>query len=233
MSIKVIKEKDSNKIDILIPAAGYGKRMKTWGAKALIEIQKNQVLIDNQIKILKKFLPKSNIIVVCGYDSINLMNHLPADVIKIENEMFEQNNVARSIGMGLRACANNVLLVYGDLVFNEYAISSFSFNKSGLLVGDNIMAENEVGCTIDDDNSIENMMYELPIKWGQISFFTGKELAILKQICWNPCNKNLFGFEVINKIISNGGKMNAILNKKAKVIDIDTTKDLEGIGGIL
>jgi choline kinase len=228
MSIKVIRE-NKNNIDILIPAAGYGKRMKTWGAKALIQIKNNLILIDHQIKILRKFLPKSNIIIVCGYDSINLMNHLPSDIIKIENEMFEQTNVTRSIGMGLRACMNNVLLVYGDLVFNEYAISSFSFNKSSTLVGEHMMVENEVGCTIDENNFIENMMYELPTKWSQISFFTGKELAMLKQICWNQNNKNLFGFETINKIVAGGGKINAIYNKKAKVIDIDTTKDLDEV----
>ena len=135
--------------------------------------------------------------------------------------------------MGLRACQNDVLIVYGDLVFNEHALATIYLNDSSILFGEDIMGEREVGCILNKKNAIENMMYDLPTKWGQIAFFRGRELKILKEICWNPDNYNMFGFEAINNVVANGGKMLGCTDKKAKIIDIDTNKDLERISTVL
>ncbi len=123
MTIRYIKEINKpTDIDIVIPAAGLGKRMKSYGAKPLIKIRGNTSIIDNQIRILKKFLPNSNIIIVCGFDADNLMNKTDENIVKIENENYVGTNVVRSIGMGLRATKRDVLIVYGDLIFNEKCI---------------------------------------------------------------------------------------------------------------
>ena len=94
------------------------------------------------------------------------------------------------------------------------------------------MGEDEVGCVIDDQE-LRNLMYDLPIKWGQISIFVGKELNLLKRICWNEKNKTKFGFEVINEIIQQGGKFQCIQNDSIKIIDIDNSKDIQKAKEIL
>lgn len=234
MSIKYIKNiKEPTEIDIIIPAAGRGTRMNAYGPKPLIKIKKNITILDNQIKILKKFLPNANIILVTGFESIKLMNNTSNDFIKIENERFEETNVVRSLGMGLRCSKNDVLVIYGDLIFNEYCITEMNLNKSSLLIGNNIMNDSEIGCTFNNEGFIENLMWDLEYKWGQISFFKGRELKMLKDICWNPDNYNLFGFEAINQIINRGGKFLKSYNEKMKIIDIDTSKDLEKVGEVL
>jgi len=229
--IKVISE--PTQIDIIIPAAGLGRRMKSCGPKPLISIKPNTTIIENQLKIFKKIVPNSNIILVTGFESDRLMNQTPDSLIKVENERYAETNVVRSIGMGLRACKNDVLIVYGDLIFNDFAIQALDFNNSCILVGNEIMNDKEVGCIVNSRGSVENMMYDLPVKWGQISFFRGRELNLLKQICWNPQSYGLFGFEAFNYIIANGGKLAGCYNKKARVIDIDTNKDLEKVGTVL
>ena len=234
MSLKYIKDIHGiNDIDIIIPAAGIGKRMKSFGPKSLIQIKPNLNILQNQLNIIKKILPVANIILICGFESEILMNNSPNNLIKIENERYENTNVVRSIGMGLRACSKEVLIIYGDLIFNEYALKAINFNKSSILVGDNIMNESEVGCILNKTNQIENMMYDLPCKWGQILFLKEKELSIFKQICWNPNNYNMFGFEAINLAINNGANFLACQNNKAKVIDIDSSKDLIRIQEII
>ncbi len=234
MSLKYIKDINKlNDIDIIIPSAGIGKRMKSFGPKSLIGIKPNLNILQHQINLIKKILPTSNIILICGFESQALMNNSPSNIIKIENEKYETTNVVRSIGMGLRACSKEVLIIYGDLVFNEFCLKTMNFNKSSILVGNSIMNESEVGCIFNKGNQVENMMYDLPCKWGQMIFLKDKELSIFKEICWNPNNYNMFGFEAINLAINNGANFLACQNNKAKVIDIDSSKDLSRIPEII
>lgn len=234
MSLKYIKDINKlNDIDIIIPSAGIGKRMKSFGPKSLIGIKPNLNILQNQLNIINKIFPTSNIILVCGFEAKTLMDNSPSNIIKIENEKYETTNVVRSIGMGLRASSKEVLIIYGDLVFNETCLKVMNYNKSSILVGNDIMNESEVGCIFNKTNYIENMMYDLPCKWGQMIFLKDRELSIFKEICWNPNNYNMFGFEAINLAINNGANFFACQNNKAKVIDVDSSKDLTRISDII
>jgi NDP-sugar pyrophosphorylase family protein len=234
MTVKHIKEINApTAIDIIIPAAGLGRRMKSYGPKPLIKIKHNLTILDNQLRLIKRALPATNIILVCGFEADLMMAKSPDHLIKIENEKYDITNVVRSIGMGLRACSRDVLIIYGDLVFNETCLQQINFNKSSTLVGDGIMTDSEVGCVVNRQNYIENFMYDLEPKWGQITFFKGRELRLLKRFCWEPANYNSFGFEAINNIISAGGKFRACTHPKVRIIDIDTSKDLERMKHIL
>lgn len=234
MSVKYIKNiQQKNPIDVIIPAAGMGRRMKSYGPKSLIKIKKDLTLIENQIKIIKNTIPNSNIIIVAGFESNLLMNKTPENIIKLENENYQNTNVIRSIGIGLRASQQEVLIIYGDLVFNSECIENLDFNKSSIVVGKKIMKDSEVGCIVNKQDKVENMMYDLENKWGQILFLTGKELNIFKNICWNPENYNMFGFEAINETISKGGKIKACADDKMRIIDIDSSKDLERVKEII
>lgn len=234
MTIKYIKNiNEHEEIDVIIPAAGIGKRMKSYGPKPLIKINNDLTIIENQLNIINRVLPNSNIILVCGFEANYLMNKVPDDIIKVENENYEQTNVVRSIGMGLRAARRNVLIIYGDLVFNRECLESMNYSKSSILCGNNIMKDSEVGCIENAKGKIENLMYDLENKWGQIMFLRGKELQLFKNICWNTDNNNMFGFEAINAIISRGGSIRSCGNEKTKIVDIDTSKDLEKVKDIL
>lgn len=234
MSIRHIhKPHEAPPIDIIIPAAGLGRRMKSYGPKPLIQIKNNTTIIDNQLKLFHRVMPKANIILVAGFEAERLMNSTPNELVKVENEKYVETNVVRSIGMGLRACRQDVLIVYGDLVFNEHALRAIDYNHSSILVGNEIMGDKEVGCIVNSRGGVENMMYDLPVKWGQMGFFKGRELKLLKKFCWDSVCSTRFGFEAINHIISNGGKITGCYDKKARVIDIDTNKDLERVGTVI
>jgi choline kinase len=223
-----------DKISIIIPAAGIGRRMKSYGPKPLIKIG-NSTIIKNQIGLLQAYLPNPNIILVCGFKAEKLMNESPSYILKVENEFYENTNVVRSIGMGLRVAgdAAKVLVVYGDLVFNSETIKNLPLEESCIIVTDQNMGEEEVGCIINEENILANLMYDLPNKWGQISLFLGKELELLKQLCWNEKNSTKFGFEIINQIISRGGVFKCVYNSAIKIVDIDSSKDIQRAKEIL
>ena len=226
MNTRYIKKIDERTpIDIVIPAAGMGKRMKSYGPKALIQIGKNKNIIQKQIAQIKKVLPVNRIILVAGFEAAKLMNEVPSDVICIENERYEETNVIRSLGMGLRATEKDVLVIYGDLVFNDKALEALNLNKSCTIVGNDIMDASEIGCSMNKDE-IKHMMYDLDTKWSQITFYRGKELGLLKKHCWSTDNERMFGFEIINKILESGGYIKGIEEKGIQVIDVDNSKDI-------
>jgi choline kinase len=229
MSIKIIKEKkDRAPVDFIILAAGSGYRMKSYGPKCLIALNKRENILSRQIKLIRDVFPINNITLVCGYKADLLMKNSPEDIIKIENENYETTNICRSIGMGLRTCrSNRVCVIYGDLIFNRECLDSLDINRSCTVIGDHLMTEKEVGCIYNDRGDLENIMYELPCKWSQITMFVDNELEMLKNYCWARTCDKMFGFEVINKIIDNKGRFKAIRDGKTRAIDIDNIKDLE------
>ena len=226
--------KDCSHITVIIPAAGIGRRMKSYGPKPLIRIGESTV-INIQIETIKAHIDARDIILVCGFRAEKLMNETPANIVKIENESYEDNNVTRSIGMGLRAVrdSDTVVVVYGDLVFNSVAIESLNLGKSCVIIGNEQMGGDEVGCIIDEHHNLANMMYDLPLKWGHIAVFKDYELQLLKEFCWDKRNYRRFGFEIINRILERGGVFECICNEDIKVVDIDTSKDIKTAIGIL
>ena len=207
--------------------------MKSYGPKPLIKIG-NSTIIKNQIGLIQSYMPGAEIILVCGFKSVKLMNETPDHIIKVENERYEDTNVVKSIGMGLRAATKpTVLLIYGDLVFNAVALQSLILSESSLITKVDTMGEREVGCVINEYDILENIMYDLPHKWGQIAFFCRKELGLLQEMCWDSKNHKKFGFEIINSIIDKGGQFKCTDNKNIKIVDIDSSKDIPMAARIL
>ena len=214
------------KYSIIIPAAGAGAKMRSYGVKSLLKLSPYITLVEYQIDIIKKLFKSCEIILVAGFEADRLMGNTPG-IIHVENEKFEETNIMKSLGMGLRACTTeNIVIVYGDLMFNEEALKVNFENESFLILDKDTMTENEIGCTIHN-HYVEHMFYDLPQKWAQIAYLVGKELKLFRQMAWNKNNNNLFCFEVLNEIIDKGGKFRAIEPKGIKANDIDTTKDYQ------
>jgi len=221
-----IKSKKDTGITVIIPAAGEGRRMKSYGPKSLIDLTKGNIL-QRQIGLIDKVLDNVSFIIVAGFDCDKLMDSCPDHFIKVENENYAITNVSRSIAMALRAVkTERALIVYGDLVFNELALSKMDYSTSCTSASNDESRQQEVGCIIDDNGNIANMMYDLETKWNQILYLDGKELNLFKKICQERKNKKLFGFEILNKVIDCGGKIKCIVDDSIEVVDIDTSKDL-------
>jgi CTP:phosphocholine cytidylyltransferase-like protein len=227
---------DSRPISVIIPAAGLGTRMKSYGPKSLIKIKNELTIIDNQLKYINKYLHKPEIIVVTGFESDKIKNHLKRrrSVRTVYNPAWETSNVVSSIGCGLAEAKNdNVLIVYGDLVFNAYAMKiPMSINSMIITDSGSYMKSDEVGCVVNS-NTLEQMMYGLDDKWAQICYLTGYELKMMKELCCNTKYENYYGFEIINQIINSGGVFSTFAPKNIKITDVDTSKDLQKVKYIL
>ena len=224
---KIYQNVEEILIHIIIPSAGIGRRMKSYGCKSLLHIQ-DKKLIDIQIANIEQVFPNNEIILITGFDSDRLINNSPNKLIKIENEKYYENNVVRSITIGLRATKDNdyVLIIFGDILLNTKALDLIDQNESSIVIS-NHMSENEVGCNINNKGYLEYMMFDLPNKWGHIIYLTNKELDLFKKIAWSKNKDKKFCFEVINEIVNHGGRFKCIQDEDIRIIDIDTSKDLQ------
>jgi hypothetical protein len=205
--------------------AGEGVRMKSYGVKALLKLSQSQTLLDYQLQAISKTYRtlQYEVVLVAGFESRRLMNKAPQEIIQVENEQYLDTHSIRSLGIGLRAATNeNVIVIHGDLLFNSKTlcfphenVSKIVWDKSGHI------ASNKIGCTFGD-NTLENMWYDIPNKWAQIAYFTGKEAKKLRQYCWNEDNYKKRTFESINHIVDHGGVFKMTSPKGMVICEIDT-----------
>jgi choline kinase len=223
-----------HKISFIIPAAGAGKRMKSYGPKALINLSNGETVISRQIKLIKQIYPEVDIVVVVGFEADKIRKELPQNIVTVHNQKFEETNVAYSIKLGLTKLQNSALLiVYGDLVFNEETLQGLLLEESMIVIDKNAqIGKDEVGVTIVD-NYVTRFSYGLPTKWAQIAYLTGKELELFNKHVNIKNREKFFGFEILNEILESNGKLKAIEIPNMKIAEIDTSKDIDNAKRIL
>lgn len=216
-------------LTVLIPTAGSGRRMKSYGPKALIELR-HETVIGRQLSILKEFFPAADFVVVLGFEADKVYRALPSWVRVVESELHEETNVARSIDIGLRACGSTekVLLVYGDLVFSANSFAGLPLNQSSIFVDPKgiQMGADEVGLNVVDGR-VTRLDYGLEDKWAQIALCAGQELELLRRIASERDRRRCFGFELLNAVIDKGGSFRALAPEGMRLAEIDSSKDIE------
>ncbi len=234
-NVSPIKAGKKNKISVILLCAGEANRMKSHGPLPLLRITPDLNLIQHQINVIRDCIPVTEVIGVFGYEADKIMNNTPNDFVKIHNENFNTSGIMRSIGLGLRAStADRALIIYGDLLFNRDTLANAKFDTSSLFVdGAGLFSADSVGCTFNEQNMAEQLLYELPNKWVQIAYVMGKEFNLLKNIAWNREKDKLFGFEAMNEIINKNGVLYSQSPKGMKIIDIDCSKDLLNIKKVI
>ena len=215
-----------NNISVIIAAAG-SKYGLGGNPVSLLPI-KNSTLIDYQYRTIKKFLPKSDIILVGGFEFDKLRNKIPSDIILIKNDKYAETNNVYSISLGLDAAKNNdVLVIHGNIFFKEN-IMHCPWTKSFIFCSDAVLSDNKkLGCVID--KTVDNIMYGLPYNIFKITFLRNKELSLYKQFCFDKTNQQAYDWEILNKIIDNGGKFYPHFKKNIDCLEIDCFADIKRI----
>jgi len=228
---KQFKSQHSN-FSVVIPAAGMGHRMKSYGPKALINLYGETTLIERQIEKIWSAYPGADIFIVVGFEAEKIRKKLSEYPVRfIYNPIHEQTNVLYSIGLALQAClSEEIMIVYGDLIFNEITIKNLKGSSSIVVDKKGFLKKSEVGIIVQDKKAM-NFSFGLDTKWAQISCLSGKELSLFKKISTRPDTSQWLGYEGLNYVLENGGEISAISPRTMKLIEIDTAKDLEKIAG--
>ena len=221
------------KHSIVILSAGIGYRMRTYGAKCLLKIHGEPIAL-RQIRMLRETYPDSEIIYVVGFQARKVISRLPSDICVVVNPEYETANVAYSIYLGMLAATNpNIMLVYGDVVFNEQALNVNYGGKTGTLLIDHKYntSKHPIGCVYN--KHVEQFIYDQPATWSQITYLNEKAAKATLSYVSREENKTKFGFEALNHITTKGFKIIPHIPDDAIAIDVDTYKNIEFAEGLI
>lgn len=224
------QEAQPNPISVIIPAASPGKRMKYFGARSLIQIN-GKNLLDRQITTINNNIDNCEIIIIIGFEYEKILNQYFNKYHNLRfvlNPFFDINNIGYSILLGLlNSLYNNILIIYGDLLFSKDTLSNLEGDKSKLVFENKISTPDMIGAIISQ-NRVCNLAYGLTPIWSQIAYLTGKEKDILSSLIYTEDSKKMFGHELIQYVINNGGEF-IPRTVKEKIYEIDTISDYQEV----
>jgi len=215
-------------LSVIIPVAGMGHRMKSYGPKCLLHTDAKYTIIERIVYNVYEIYPHSDIITVVGFEADKVIKILPRDIRIVENQLYEGTNVVESLRLALNnAIHGDVLIIYGDLIFNPETLVGIAEHESCAVVDTkNRFKNEEIGVTIVDNN-ITNFAYGLDTKWAQIIYLTGLELDYFRELCYDRKKNRMYPFELLNIVINKGGKIKTVEPDKMEIMEVDSLRDLE------
>ena len=121
-------------MQIIVLAAGKGSRLpKKYRRvpKCLVKVNSKSI-IDHNISFIRKF---SNRIIISGYKYKILENHLKDQNFKhIKNQNYSSTNMVHSLSLAKKFVKDDVVIIYGDIIFNPNIYKLLSEKKNLLPV---------------------------------------------------------------------------------------------------
>jgi choline kinase len=214
---------------VALLSAGLGNRIRSNEPRSLIKIG-GKCLLELQLEALSSMFSEPNILVGIGVESQKIVKKFIGRVRLVENQLYKTTGPFETLRLLVNSSTDDSLLViHGDLYFNSNILDGADFSKS-FVVSDTTgsILEREVGIT-SVNNKASILSYGLKDKWAQMAFFTGRELATLRNLCCksNDDSKHLLTFEIINSIINKGGSFKVHKPDKTFIVEIDCMKDIK------
>lgn len=200
----------------IIIADNFKKGMKSQGCVGLTPFKKKTNLLKQQLDVVNKIFPKTEIFYIYGFDSKRFNNYInnnkEVDHIKyIYNDMYD--SVGQSYGLSLIKDEiikhNECLLVLGYDPIKEEYLKSFKKSKVSCSITDH-NNETKIGCVLDRSNIIQHIFFDLQNPVADLYLLKQKEINILSSVLRETDVGTMFLFETINQIINNGGEFSAI-----------------------
>lgn len=226
--VRRIKGKNFSDLQVIILSAGIGARTKSYEPRCLLKYN-NKTILDTQLDIVSEIFPKSEISIVGGFDINRIIKKLNKRARVIENQIYQDTNSGESLRLAINnSLLDNILFLHGDLIISPEIFNNIDMRSSFLLTENkNKFEDKEVGITIVNGYA-SVLSYNLPTKWCQIAYLNATELDIFKKLLTRQDfnTKYLLTFEIINKIIENGGKFRCFDIEDSFIKEVDNLKDI-------
>ena len=223
-----IKHKNlkSEDISIVILSSVMQPRTKTVGPISLLQLNSKQNVMEHQAAALKIAFPKSEIILVSGYESHKISQSKPSHVKLIENPFYEERGNAEELRLALNIINNKtVIVIDGYTIFNPQAISLINGHSSSILTTESMVNSDNVGC-YNNSGPLKILAFGHQNIWQNIGIFEERELQLIHKFV-NVKSKNKYCFyEIVNHAVANGGIINVVNQKYGFVQRIDNIKEV-------
>jgi len=211
-------------------AAGRGKRLGGGIQKSLSKISNGKTVLDFQVEKLGKKIGFENIVIVIGYNKEIIMHNNP-NLLFVYNKRFKTTNTSKSWLAALKKFDEDILLIDGDVYFDEKVLPlMFRSKQSSLLVNKTMCNGEETKYHLNRNGFVHEISKDLTDHEGEslgIRLIRKKELSVLKKSL-EIANDNDYGDEVLGRLTKKKKiKLKPVFVGKYFCKGINYKKDLE------
>lgn len=224
------RSKNTNKNpDIIILGADICYGMKSYGPQSLLKVN-NKPIIEHQLEVISQTFPKSDVILVAGFDINKIVRRRPTNVRIVENPFFSVTNETEQLRLAFNcSLSDSVIILTDGIVFNKKTMEYLDCNNTCVLYDSkNQLNSSNVGINVVD-GCAKAFVFDSPNKWCHITHLAPKEYKIVKNLCNTKENINLFFSEILNKLVEKTNKIVAIEPPGMIIAKINNSKDLVNI----
>lgn len=203
----------------VILCAYPSRHLHKLGSVSLLKYKKKRV-IDHQVESIRSISPNGHIILVTGYDNINVGKYLYHKSYKnlsvVYNRCFENTNQSDSLNLAFNIVnKSNLWIISGDIVFSKTALYMADDKNPCVMYEDqNRIGDTKLGVR-DDESRLTSLDYGFEKKWAHITYIPVYSFDQFK----TSCKENLFMYEVINSFNSDE-RFDTYRHGKSSVIEI-------------
>lgn len=180
------------------------KTIKHMSGKALIKIHQD-IFLNHQIKNLLKTNKKAHIFVMCAFESKKILEQIFTHkrVSYISHDYTEFSNVGQSLRSVIDHIPPNsdIQIINLSMVIDPIIIKNLKLKESSIIINHSAKFKSKIGCTLDRDNNVEFVFYDLPNKICEYLYISKKDNDMFKFIVKNNIKNNMYLFEIINTLI--------------------------------
>ena len=181
----------------LILNSGLGSRMgvlTTEHPKCMTDISEDETILSRQLNLLYKSGIKDVVITTGYFDSV-LINYckslkLPLNITYVKNDKYSSTNYIYSIYCARNYLQDDIVLMHGDLVFEEQVLQNVISNENSCMVVDSTLKLPE--------KDFKAVVYDKKIEKVGIEFFdnavAAQPLYKLKKEDWMKWLKEIVNF---------------------------------------
>lgn len=218
---------------MVILAAGIGSRLKENLPKAMVHIDEDRTILDQQLENLEKLVELEDIVIVVGFKKELIMEKHP-DLSYIYNREYRETNTSKSLLLALKKIKNDdILWLNGDIVFEGEILCSIQekTRENLVFVNNSRVSDEEVKYTLDKEGYIREISKSVENPLGEavgINFIKKENLEEFSS-CLEICENMDYFEKGIEFAIERGIKFLPVDVEDNFCTEVDFQNDLQEV----
>ncbi len=218
---------------MVILAAGIGSRLKENLPKAMVHIDEDRTILDQQLENLEKVVELEDIVIVVGFKKELIMEKHP-DISYIYNREYRETNTSKSLLLALKKIKNDdILWLNGDIVFEGEILCSIQekARENLVFVNNSRVSDEEVKYTLDKEGYIREISKSVENPLGEavgINFIKKENLEEFSS-CLEICENMDYFEKGIEFAIERGIKFLPVDVEDNFCTEVDFQNDLQEV----
>lgn len=218
---------------MVILAAGIGSRLKENLPKAMVHIDEDRTILDQQLENLEKLVELEDIVIVVGFKKELIMEKHP-DLSYIYNREYRETNTSKSLLLALKKIKNDdILWLNGDIVFEGEILCSIQekTRENLVFVNNSRVSDEEVKYTLNKEGYIKEISKSVENPLGEavgINFIKKENLEEFSS-CLEICENMDYFEKGIEFAIERGIKFLPVDVEDNFCTEVDFQNDLQEV----